>query len=361
MGVARSYFDSSNTGAQMTGKLMHFCTLAIVQVLAFLGATPAMAANWQNVFKNSDNEFFVDKDSVSGARDSMNLIVMRNIIKGQGTAKSMAMTYRVNCDKNEFTLIGANVFTEPNLTGSRVENTAFNNLNVPVLAQPNTIGALYVKAACSETVAQAANAKPNNSAASSGGGNSSQASEKREQDRLAEEERRRAWLQTPEGKKHLADEAAKEQKQRAEQTAERTAQSFKSREVFDYVSRNLWTVWGGGCKNHPVAYLSATYNLDAGHRLFRNGKQIQDTRKPNIRFEFSFDVLNGFKYRQVIRHVNFLDVVVTDLTETITFLSKDKLQISSESSDLDLDLFDRNGTKRYVKKQKKVTETLCNP
>ncbi len=147
------------------------------------------------------------------------------------------------------------------------------------------------------------------------------------------------------------------------QTPRTDTPKSSSHEVFEYVSRNLWTVWGGVCKQKP-AYLSATYSLDAGQRLFRNGQQFQDMN-PNTRrnasFEYSFDVPQGFKYRQILRHVSDNRVVVTDLIETITLVSKDKMQVASESLDLDLEQFGRDGNKRYLKKRESRIETLCNP
>ena len=148
----------------------------------------------------------------------------------------------------------------------------------------------------------------------------------------------------------------------ADLVADKTANS-SSREVFEYVSKNIWTVWDGVCKQKP-RNLSATYSLDAGQRLFENGIQFQDMT-PNARgntgFEFSFDVPSGFKYRQIARHVSDNSVVVTDITEVITLISKDMMRVATESLNLDLEQFDRDGTKRYLKKRSSRIEILCNP
>jgi hypothetical protein len=114
------------------------------------------AAQWQSVGSGQAGEFFVDQTSASGPSTARIMSVKRNVSEGQDAPASMALKYQINCTTNEFILISAKIYSDINFQGAEKQGT-FPNLNKIQNAAPNTLGAKYVNAACSNqsTSAQA--------------------------------------------------------------------------------------------------------------------------------------------------------------------------------------------------------------
>ncbi len=166
--------------------------------------------------------------------------------------------------------------------------------------------------------------------------------------------------QTDPGLQNAYQEAVRKITLNSSSIANESPKSARSSgEVFEFVSKNLWTVWGGACD--PRKELLGTYSPDGGQRLFQHGKLLQDMNRRNTSFEYSLDVPNGFKYRQIVRALDEPDLVVTNRTETITLISDTKMHVAFDELSLDLIQYDRDQTKRYEKKRSSHTETICNP
>lgn len=147
--------------------------------------------------------------------------------------------------------------------------------------------------------------------------------------------------------------------------------SMNGRDVLQYVSSNLWTIWGGECKSQPI-YLSATYSPENGQMLYKNGELVQTAKsfKQKHSFGYEFNTPGSFTYRQtvyvgenpIIRQVlDDSDSIVTDITEMITLETNTTIRVVSDKNELDSLLAIQKHEVSYKQTHTERVESICNP
>ncbi len=121
-----------------------------IALALLIASNTAFSATWQLAGKNSEHEYYIDKDSITGDASSRNLVLLDNLLQGRGGVKSLRHTLVINCVKNEYMFSSGEAYTDLNLQGSKLTNANFGDLNTPLIPKPNTFGMTYVTTACAD-------------------------------------------------------------------------------------------------------------------------------------------------------------------------------------------------------------------
>jgi len=110
----------------------------------------AAAIEWKPLGKSPGVEHSFDPSSISGPNNAKSLLVKRNVFEGEYAPSSYLQKFQVNCSTNEFIYLSGTFYKDLDLKGTGTPNES-NWLNKVQQISPNTVGALYAKAACEQT------------------------------------------------------------------------------------------------------------------------------------------------------------------------------------------------------------------
>ena len=289
---------------------------------ALIMVNAASASSWQFVGKNSDHEYYIDKDSINGVANARNLVMMDNLLQAQGGAKSLRHVLLVNCSNSQYMFTSGEAYTDFQLQGLKLANAVFGDLNTPLIAKPNTFGMSYVTAACTN-LAEGSSNSGTNAIPDYGNSNESNIVNKTNNSgvnvipsypvpltEVQKEESREKWLQSPEGKKYTAEQIAIAKKQAEEnrrtkaiEDANKAIENAKLAKEFPYYAViscgmngqhiNILACFGGDVQTEIELANGSNYGLYKIYQISNLGQQTREGMVINLRKSFNLKAQNS--------------------------------------------------------------------
>ena len=107
----------------------------------------AVAIEWKPLGTSKDSEYFFDPTSISGPNNARLLSVKRNATQGPLSPASFLSNYQIDCASNEYMFLSGTTYKGLNFQGAE-EPTKTSMTNKVQQISPNTVAALFAKAAC---------------------------------------------------------------------------------------------------------------------------------------------------------------------------------------------------------------------
>ncbi len=262
------------------------------------------SAKWQKIKEGQD--IFIDNSY--NYQNQMNVLNMQfpariNFVSpialdGISGIKSVYLVYDFRCDPMEFRATYREVFNDKDLSGTLLNSTDRFSTRMERVINKEEIEEMIINHAC-RSVKDKSDAF------------------KRQQER----EVQRKWLETPEGKKHLAEEAIKEKK--AEQDRLKAEFALKERMTREFPYFAVITCGVGGAHIHITACIRSDYGSlevrngsDYGlYKIFQvmnmqvpNAKETREGYVIDLRRNFEIIARNG-EENNVIMGVKIIDRV----------------------------------------------------
>ena len=118
-------------------------------LLLMVAGSPLIAGaiEWKPLGTSKDSEYFFDPTSISGPNNARLLSVKRNATQGPLSPTSFLSNYQVDCASNEYMFLSGTTYKGLDFQGAE-ESTKTSMTNKVQQISPNTVAALFAKAAC---------------------------------------------------------------------------------------------------------------------------------------------------------------------------------------------------------------------